>query len=181
VSDTGTISDDTEWTVFTIFDEIVVPDSNGCIGDQTLSLDYPIIGIDQNAIYVTFSLFSTISGAFESNTLFVIQKESLYNPDTPVVVTVFRDITGFIGDQTNYRLSGNTHVFPCDNFFDTNPKYGYLITNDPAFFGKLDLIVFWMQEPLPLHWLDQLYLMSCKVIWILRIPLHLSQLMYMEL
>ena len=148
VSDSGTLTKDTQWTVFSVFDPSMIPDNNGCPGDLTTSLtlgpiyDYPCVGIDQNAIYLTFRISTNTTGANLSSTLFIFNKESLYNGDGPALINVFRDFVkepdgSFVPDQEVYRL--NPAVFPLNNFDDPNPTFGYLVSADPIFYGKLNL------------------------------------------
>src|SRR5205814_275947 len=92
--------------------------------------DFPCLGIDQNAIYVGCSIFSNASGRWANNSLFVIQKSSLYNSHVPVNITAFRDVTnvpgqfGFPNRAAGYRSPAT--LFPLDNF-DANPEFGYAI------------------------------------------------------
>lgn len=145
VSDSGIITENTQWTVLTIFDSSIIPDKNGCPGDINnvgCFYDYPCLGIDAHALYVAFSVFEKTTSSWVSNTLFVIQKSSLYNGSGPVVLTAFRDITKtsareFVGGQASYRA--NSTVFPLDNYDDPNPAFGYAICTDPVFFGRLNL------------------------------------------
>ncbi len=116
---------------------------------QVALADYPTLGIDKNALYVSIANFVQNNGTpppgnspWLSNSLFVIQKKSLYKGDGPVVITAFPDITkdtsgNFVGDQQNYR--GNSTVFGLDNYDDPCPKFGYVIATDPVYFGKLRL------------------------------------------
>ncbi len=152
VSDSGVISDDTTWTVLSVFDYTIIPDSNGCpsnVAPGGVFGDYPTMGIDQNALYVSIANYVQNNGEplpanvpWLSNTLFVIQKKSLYKGDGPVVITAFPDITkdtngNFVGDQQDYRA--NSTVFGLNNFEDPCPKFGYAIATDPVYFGKLRL------------------------------------------
>lgn len=148
VSDSGILSSDTQWTVFTVFDGATVPTSNGCPGDVTdpvgagVIFDFPCTGIDANAIYVAANIFDRTE-AYVTNNLFVIQKKSLYEGEGPVVITAFPEVTKtldgqFVGDQQAFRDASAT-LMPLDNYDDPNPKFGYAISQDPAFFGKLRL------------------------------------------
>ena len=141
VSDSGVLSDETVWTVFSWFDSDVAPDKNNCPSNQGYFNDYPCMGIDQNAIYVCFSNFSIDLGTWLSNSLYVIQKKSLYERTGPVLITAFPDITraadgSFVGSQDDYRT--NSTVFPVDNY-DPDPDYGYALCTDPVYFGRLQL------------------------------------------
>ncbi len=149
ISDSGILTKDTQWTVFTIFDIATAPDSNGCPADvsdpvdQGNFFDYPCLGIDANALYISFSIFNQAPapGAWITNNVLVIQKKSLYNNNGPVVITAFPKVTldangNFVGDQVTYRAQDST-LFPLNNFDDPNPAFGYLIGIDPVYFGKL--------------------------------------------
>ena len=149
VSDSGTLTKDTQWSVFTVFDNSIIPDSNGCPGDVTnpvtlgIGWDYPCVGIDQNAVYVAQTAIANVPESWISNSLYVIQKESLYNGDGPVIITAFPNITktadgNFVGSQDDYRDADST-VQPLNNFDDPNPAFGYALCNDPVFFGRLQL------------------------------------------
>ena len=148
VSDSGTLTKNTQWTVFTVFDNATIPDSNSCPGDVTNPVtagcvfDYPCLGIDANALYISFSVFPNTTGAWTTNSLYVIQKKSFYHDEGPVVITAFPEVTktisgDFIGDQGSFRA--NSTLFPLNNFDDPRPKFGYALCQDPAFFGKLRL------------------------------------------
>ena len=145
VSDTGTISDATQWSVFTIYDLSAAPDSNGCASDVNaagIHFEYPTIGIDSNAVYLSTSVYNNTTNAWITNNLLVLQKSSLYNPLIPVYITSFPIVTttsvgGFAGDQQAYRTTST--LIPLDNFDDSNPSFGYAISQDPEFFGKLRL------------------------------------------
>lgn len=139
VSDSGTLSNATTWTVVNIFNNSVIPDSIGCGGDQNQFFDYAPMAIDQNAIYVSFNVFFQASDLFTSNTVFVIQKESLLQ-DGPVFTTAFYDVTGYPGSllPTNPIRQATSTLTPVDNF-DVNPEFGYLIGQSPTQFGALVL------------------------------------------
>lgn len=134
VSDSGILSPSTKWTTLTVFDNTVLPDANGCPGDQDLFWDYPSLGIDDHAIYTSADMFD-VNGNYLTTSLFVIQKSSLLT-DGPVNITVFRDVVGFIG-QPDLRESGS--VITGVTNFDSNPEFGYYIAPDPFLFGKLNL------------------------------------------
>lgn len=137
VSDSGTLSNATTWTVVNIFNNSVIPDSIGCGGDQNQAFDYAPMAIDQNALYISFNLLFNNSDLFTSNTVFVIQKESLLK-DGPVFITAFHDVTGFPGTllPTNPVRAATVTLTPVDNF-DTNPEFGYFIGQNPSEFGSL--------------------------------------------
>lgn len=147
VSDSGILSKNTNWTVFTILDLTTEPDSNGCPGDVSASpvgtlFDFPLIGIDNNAVYVSTSVYENSNHAWVTNNLLVIQKSSLYNPAVPVFVTAFPTVVtngagGFVGDQQNFRATST--LVPLNNFDDPNPSFGYAIAQDPEFFGRLNV------------------------------------------
>ncbi len=145
VSDSGTLSNDTVWTVFTILDLTTEPDSNGCAGDVNAGgvlFDFPLLGIDNNALYLSTSVYLQSNKAWVTNNLLVIQKSSLYNAASPVFVTAFPAVTltslgDFVGDQQNFRATST--LVPLNNFDDPNPAFGYAISQDPEFFGRLNI------------------------------------------
>lgn len=132
VSDSDELSDTTAWTVFTVFNAAVIPDSNGCPGDQNTEIDFPNLAIDDNAAYLSYSIYSSNGGSLTTS-LFVFQKESLLG-DGPVVATAFRDVVGYIGDQSPIR--GEFVLQPAMNF-DKKPEFGYVVLNNPTMFGSL--------------------------------------------
>ena len=145
VSDTGIMSDTTQWSVFTMYDLTAAPDSNGCASDVNAAgvhFEYPTVGIDANAVYLSTSVYNNTTNAWITNNLLVLQKSSLYNPLTPVYITSFPLVTtnslgGFVGDQQAFRTTST--LVPLDNFDDPNPAFGYAVSQDPEFFGKLRL------------------------------------------
>jgi hypothetical protein len=135
VSSSSVLTSATTWTVVNIFNATLVPDENGCPGDQNLFFAYPTLGVDSNALYTSFAMFD-VNGNYLTSTAFVIQKKSLLNPG-PVFVTVFRDVVGDVGDEYPYREASSV-LTPAINF-DTNPQFGYYLATDPMLFGKLNL------------------------------------------
>ena len=107
-----------------------------CPGDQDTIYDFPTIGIDKEAIYIGRNIFDKV-GNFLSLSLFVIQKESLFNKGS-AIITAFRDIVGYPGDSNPIRNAQGT-LQPAMNF-DSDGQYGYIISTDPKMFGSL---LFW--------------------------------------
>ena len=136
VSDSGRLSNATKWTVVNIFDQTILPDSIGCGGDQNSLIDFPTLGIDQNALYIGVTMFDNDSGLFSSNTLFVVQKASLL-ANGPAFITTFRDVVGFPGDTVPFRDASST--FQGVDNFDSNAQFGYFIGQDPTMWGRLIL------------------------------------------
>lgn len=126
VSDSDIISDATTWKVVNIFNLDVIPDKQGCPGDQGVFYDYLTLGIDKKAMYLGFLL--VLNGERISSSLFVIPKKSLLS-DEPLKVTPFRDITGFDG--------GISAIQPATNF-DKKAKFGYIVANNRKVDGKID-------------------------------------------
>lgn len=143
VSDSGIISEDTNWTVISIGNGSLVPDANGCPGDINpdasvgVSYDYCRSGVDQYAYYFAFDILEGTNGLFYANSAFSVQKESLLNGG-PAVVTAFRDVGGTPGDATPYRVNGTSLLIPVMNF-DSNPEFGYFVQQDPFYWGKLNV------------------------------------------
>lgn len=137
VSDTGTLSNSTKWSVVNIFNNTVLPDSTGCPGDQGTYLDFPTLGIDANALYIGFDIKGAGGIGYISNSVLVVQKSSLL-AQGPAVITAFRDVIvpQYPGDAFPFR-SANV-IQGVDNF-DANPTFGYLIGNDPLHYGLLNL------------------------------------------
>lgn len=139
VSDSGTITNATQWTVIDIYNQSVVPDITGCSGDQSLAFTLVQFGVDQHAIYIgqgemIYNFSDPNPAAFAASTAFVVQKESIFN-DGPVVVTAFRDLQGFPGDEFPNRVNSGS-LTGVDNF-DANPEFGYFVATDALNFGRL--------------------------------------------
>ena len=135
MSDTsGEINANTTWTIVNIFDATLLPNVIGCPADQTNVIEFTRVAVDQNAIYVAINWFAMSNLYFSSSSAYVIQKQSLINGG-PAVITAFPDLVGFPGSPVPYRGAGST-LMVVDNF-DTNPTFGYLIAQDPDFFGSL--------------------------------------------
>ncbi len=135
VSDGPIITNATAWTVVHIYNSTIVPDSNGCAGDQNTFFDFLSMGVDRNAVYLGFSIFDVDSN-YLSTSAFVIQKSSLLNPG-PAFITVFRDVVGFVGSEYPYRISSARLTAPYN--FDANPQFGYFISTDPLLYGLLNI------------------------------------------
>jgi len=116
VSDSGTITNSTNWSFFKIQ------------ADTHTFFDYPTLGIDQNALYVGGATFSNN----DTGRVYVVNKSSLISGG-PIVFTKFSNLinpTTFVGP---YAPQG------VDNF-DANPTNGYFIAVDNATFGTLVLV-----------------------------------------
>ena len=123
VSDSGILTKQTKWKVINIF-SVNIPDSNGCPGSQMSFIDYPQVGIDKHALYITLlSIYPANGSASQTASAFVVQKESLLK-DGPAVITTFPVFPGFPPMPQNGR------TMPADNF-DEDPKYGYMISPMP--------------------------------------------------
>ena len=141
VSDSGTVNENTTWTIVKVFNANEVPDSIGCPGDQTPDgtfYDYCRASVDKNAYYFAFNIFDhgATGGLFVSCSAFVVNKQSINNGG-PVQVTVFRDVVGYPPVENNWRDASAT-LMPVLNL-DDNPEFGYFITQDPLLFGRLVL------------------------------------------
>ena len=126
VSDGPVISAGTIWTYFFFQQDQVLP-----AGDSTSLSDYPTLGIDANALYIGINQFAGIGtqGTFNGTAAFVVRKSSVLGAG-PIVVTVFRNLTGSPtgpGPETPQGV---------DNY-DPAATEGYLIGTDNASFGTL--------------------------------------------
>ncbi len=92
-------------------------------------LDYPTLGIDQNALYIGGNRFTTT--AFLGTDAFVVRKSSVTSGG-PIVVTTFTDLTGTATGPGPYTPQG------VDNY-DPSATEGYFIGVDNATFGTLML------------------------------------------
>lgn len=120
----GVISGSTVWTFYFVQQNTV----GG--GDTDEFLDYPSLGIDNNALYVGGNMFGATSGAFNGCTAFVIRKSSILSGG-PVVTTAFR---GLIPDPNT--TDGMLSPRGVDNF-DPAATEGYFIGVSNAAFGRL--------------------------------------------
>lgn len=138
VSDTDIITPCTTWKLLFIPNATEILDENGCTGDKGLFFDFPGLGYDKHALYVSANMYYTDaqgSGGLASNTVFVIQKSSLFNSDSPVI-NVFRNVFGY-GVQTENTLTEAPTVSCIDNFDDS--EFGYFAANFPLIYGSLAL------------------------------------------
>ena len=93
-------------------------------------IDYPTLGIDQNAIYIGGNLFNLAGTSFLGTIGLVVQKSSIMGSG-PMVSTKF----SLGGASTGlYTPQG------VDNLYDLNATEGYFIGVDNALEGQLDLI-----------------------------------------
>ncbi len=121
VSDNATISNATVWS-FYFFN---LESGGGGAFDNGGFLDYPTLGIDNNALYIGGNIFR---GSFIGCTAFVVRKTSVLTGG-PIVVTAFRAICAGAGAGP-YTPQG------VDNF-DATATEGYFIGVDNATFGTL--------------------------------------------
>lgn len=120
----GTISGSTVWTFYFVQQNTV----GG--GDTGEFLDYPSLGIDNNALYMGGNMFNAASGAFNGCSAFVIRKSSVLSGG-PVVTTAFR---GLVPDPNT--TDGMLTPRGVDNF-DPAATEGYFIGVSNAAFGRL--------------------------------------------
>lgn len=118
VSNTSTISAATTWT-FTYF-----------LGQTGAFLDYPTLGMDQNAVYIGGNMFSTSTGSFVRTNGYVINRTNLMG-GSPYTVYSF------------YSLATSSTAGPytpqgVDNF-DPLPTFGYFVGVDVLSYGLLQL------------------------------------------
>lgn len=120
-SDGPILSTNTKFTYYTfVVSQIPPADAN-----PNLGLDYPQVGIDENAIYIGGNLYDLTNpnaGTFESMFI-VIPKESLFNGSP--VINSFRDLL------SQYGVFAPSGV----NNFDSNSPYGYGVSGN-AFTGS---------------------------------------------
>ena len=120
----GVISGSTVWTFYFVQQNTV----GG--GDSGEFLDYPSLGIDNNALYVGGNMFDAASSAFNGCTAFVIRKSSILSGG-PVVTTAFR---GLVPDPNT--TDGMLSPRGVDNF-DPAATEGDFIGVSNAAFGRL--------------------------------------------
>lgn len=120
----GVISGSTVWTFYFVQQNTV----GG--GDSGEFLDYPSLGIDNNALYMGGNMFDAASSAFNGCSAFVIRKSSVLSGG-PVVTTAFR---GLVPDPNT--TDGMLTPRGVDNF-DPAATEGYFIGVSNAAFGRL--------------------------------------------
>jgi hypothetical protein len=120
----GVISGSTVWTFYFVQQNTV----GG--GDSNEFLDYPSLGIDNNALYMGGNMFDATTSAFNGCTAFVIRKSSVLSGG-PVVTTAFR---GLVPDPNT--TDGMLTPRGVDNF-DPAATEGYFIGVSNAAFGRL--------------------------------------------
>src|SRR5437762_3736390 len=117
----GVITANTVWSFYFIPQNTVGGANTGQF------LDYPSLGIDNNALYIGGNMFGATSGNFTGTSAFVVRKSSVLNGG-PIVVTAFRGlITGGDGPDSPRGV---------DNY-DPNATEGYIIGPSDTSFGEL--------------------------------------------
>ena len=118
----GVISAGTIWTFYFVQQDMV-----GRVTSSGEFLDYPSLGVDDNALYIGGNMFDAVSGSFTTTSAFVIRKSSILNGG-PVVTTAFRGlITAGDGPDSPRGV---------DNYSPTANE-GYFIGASDAAFGRL--------------------------------------------
>ncbi|MFL6230224.1 MAG: lamin tail domain-containing protein [Pyrinomonadaceae bacterium] len=120
----GVISGGTVWTFYFVQQNTV----GG--GDSGEFLDYPSLGVDNNALYVGGNMFDATTSNFNGTTVFVIRKSSVLSGG-PVVTTAFR---GLVPDPNT--TDGMLTARGVDNY-DPAATEGYFIGVSNAAFGRL--------------------------------------------
>jgi hypothetical protein len=93
-------------------------------------VDYPTLGIDQNALYIGGNLFGLSSGSYVGGFAMVVQKSSILGSG-PMVSKTFTVGTSSSGIYTPQGV---------DNLYDPTATEGYFIGVDAGTYGILDLI-----------------------------------------
>lgn len=119
----GVLSASTVWTYYFVQQDMVGGASTGEF------LDYPSLGIDNNALYVGGNMFGAASGSFVGSSVFVIRKSSVTSGG-PIVTTAFR---GVLPSGTADGMFSPRGV---DNY-DPAATEGYFIGVSNAAFGRL--------------------------------------------
>jgi hypothetical protein len=121
----GVISASTVWTYYFVQQDMV-----GTATTTGEFLDYPSLGIDNNALYIGGNMFDAVSGNFNGCSAFVIRKSSVLSGG-PVVATAFR---GLVPDPNT--TDGMLTPRGVDNY-DPAATEGYFIGVSNAAFGRL--------------------------------------------
>jgi hypothetical protein len=119
------LSNTTVWTFYFVQQNTV----GG--GDSGEFLDYPSLGLDNNALYIGGNMFDAAIGDFITTSAFVIRKSSILSGG-PVVTTAFRQL---IVDPNNFD-EGPLSPRGVDNFSPTATE-GYFIGASDSLFGEL--------------------------------------------
>ena len=120
----GVISGGTIWTYYFVQQDLVG------VGVSTGEfLDYPSLGIDEDALYIGGNMFGAVSGSFVNCTGFVIRKSSVLSGG-PIVTTAFRAIVPNVSSDGPFSPRG------VDNYA-TATNEGYFIGVSNTFFGRL--------------------------------------------
>lgn len=91
-------------------------------------LDYPTMGVDEDAIYIGSRMFNAALTAFTGTTVHVVRKSSLLTGG-PIVVTPFRQVTAASGNGP-YSAMGVDQ-------FDSGTTEGYVIGGDLSIGNRL--------------------------------------------
>src|SRR6266446_1831627 len=117
----GVITANTVWSFYFIPQNTVGGANTGQF------LDYPSLGVDNNAVYIGGNMFGAVSGSFAGTSAFVVRKSSILNGG-PIVVTAFRGlISGGDGPDSPRGV---------DNY-DPAATEGYIIGPSDSTFGRL--------------------------------------------
>jgi len=117
----GVITANTVWSFYFIPQNTVGGANTGEF------LDYPSLGVDNNALYIGGNMFGATSGNFTGTSAFVVRKSSILNGG-PIVVTAFRGlISGGDGPDSPRGV---------DNY-DPAATEGYIIGPSDSTFGRL--------------------------------------------
>ena len=129
VSDAASSSALTAGTVWTFY--FIQQDTVGQAGGVTTGefLDYPSLGVDNNALYIGGNMFSATTGNFLVTSGFVVQKSSILSGG-PVVTTAFRGLVASPSSDGPFAPRG------VDNYNPTANE-GYFIGVSNAAFGRL--------------------------------------------
>jgi hypothetical protein len=121
----GVLTPATVWTYYFVQQDTVGGPSTGEF------LDYPSLGIDNNALYIGGNMFGAVSGTFVASSAFVIRKSSVLSGG-PVVTTAFRGILPNGGSDGPYAPRG------VDNY-DPAATEGYFIGISNTNLGQVNM------------------------------------------
>jgi hypothetical protein len=118
----GVISGSTVWTFFFVQQNTVGGGNSGEF------LDYPSLGVDNNALYIGGDMFNAASGNFVGTSAWVIRKSSILGAG-PIVTTAFRGLIAADGPLDPRGV---------DNY-DPGTNEGYFIGVSAAAFTRLNM------------------------------------------
>ncbi len=118
VSPTSVVTPTTQWALFGFQQDLIFPS-----GQSNLTIDYPTLGIDVNALYIGLAMHDIITDAYVTSNALVVNKASLLSGG-PAVATMFRAL-------------GSIYIPQGADNFDSTATVGWFIGSQDGVFGTL--------------------------------------------